>query len=115
MNDRVLVTGGAGYLGSHTVLTLLESGKEVVVLDNFSNSSHHSIDGIERICGKRPIVIRADARDSLALSHVFQKYDLEAVFHFAGLKSVAYSRDQKIIAEKEKLSEENAEIEVNSD
>ncbi len=91
MNDRVLVTGGAGYLGSHTVLTLLESGKEVVVLDNFSNSSHHSIDGIERICGKRPTVIQADARDSLALSHVFQKYDLEAVFHFAGLKSVEES------------------------
>ena len=88
MNDRVLVTGGAGYLGSHTVLTLLESGKEVVVLDNFSNSSHHSIDGIERICGKRPIVVQADARDSLALSHVFQKYEIEAVFHFAGLKSV---------------------------
>jgi len=91
MNDRVLVIGGAGYLGSHTVLTLLESGKEVVVLDNFSNSSHHSIDGIERICGKRPTVIQADARDSLALSHVFQKYDLEAVFHFAGLKSVEES------------------------
>ena len=91
MNDRVLVTGGAGYLGSHTVLTLLESGKEVVVLDNFSNSSHHSIDGIERICGKRPIVIQADARDSLALSTIFQKYEIEAVFHFAGLKSVEES------------------------
>jgi len=91
MNDRVLVTGGAGYLGSHTVLTLLESGKEVVVLDNFSNSSHHSIDGIERICGKRPIVIQADARDSLALSTIFQKYEIGAVFHFAGLKSVEES------------------------
>jgi len=91
MDNQVLVTGGAGYLGSHTVLTLLESGKEVVILDNFSNSSRQSVDGIESICGKRPTVIQADARDSSALSHAFQKYDISAVFHFAGLKSVEES------------------------
>ncbi|MEG3586713.1 MAG: UDP-glucose 4-epimerase GalE [Actinomycetota bacterium] len=91
MDNQVLVTGGAGYLGSHTVLTLLESGKEVIILDNFSNSSRQSVDGIESICGKRPTVIQADARDSSALSHAFQKYDISAVFHFAGLKSVEES------------------------
>ena len=91
MGNLILVTGGAGYLGSHTVLSLLESGKDVVVVDNFSNSSPKSIDGIERICGRRPIVIDADVRDSLTLSKVFNHHDIEAVFHFAGLKSVEES------------------------
>ncbi|HJM28975.1 MAG: UDP-glucose 4-epimerase GalE [Acidimicrobiales bacterium] len=91
MSKCVLVTGGAGYIGSHTVLALLENGNEVIVIDNFSNSSPKSIDGIERICGKRPTLIQADVRDSLALESAFTNHDIAAVFHFAGLKSVEES------------------------
>ena len=81
MSKCVLVTGGAGYIGSHTVLALLENGNEVIVIDNFSNSSPKSIDGIERICGKRPTLIQADVRDSLALESAFTNHDIAAVFH----------------------------------
>ena len=91
MNNCVLVTGGAGYLGSHVAVELLESGHEVIIVDNFSNSSEGSIKGIERICGEKPIVVRADVRDASALSDIFANYPVDSVFHFAGLKSVEES------------------------
>ena len=85
----ILVTGGAGYIGSHTVVQLLESGQDVVVLDNLCNSKKTVIDQIEKITGKRPHFEVGDVRDRDLLQEIFTKYAIAAVIHFAGLKSVA--------------------------
>lgn len=86
-----LVTGGAGYIGSHTVVELLESGNEVVVLDNLCNSSATSIDRIEQIVGKRPVFVHGDVRDRVLLDKVFAEHEIDGVIHFAGLKAVGQS------------------------
>jgi len=85
----ILVTGGCGYIGSHTVVQLLESGQDVVVLDNLCNSKKTVIDRIEKITGKRPYFVEGDVRDRDILRAIFAKYAITAVIHFAGLKSVA--------------------------
>jgi len=85
----ILVTGGAGYIGSHTVVQLLQANHEVVVLDNLCNSKAEVINRIERIAGKRPHFIEGDVRDRTVLQMIFAKHSIEAVIHFAGLKSVA--------------------------
>ena len=85
----ILVTGGAGYIGSHTVVQLLDAGHEVLVLDNLCNSKATVIDRIEKITGKRPHFIQGDVRDRHILQEVFAKFAITAVIHFAGLKSVA--------------------------
>ena len=85
----ILVTGGAGYIGSHTVVQLLESGQDVVVLDNLCNSKKTVIDQIEKITGKRPHFEVGDVRDRDLLQDIFKNYSISAVIHFAGLKSVA--------------------------
>jgi len=85
----ILVTGGTGYIGSHTVVQLLESGQEVVVLDNLCNSKKTVIDRIEKITGKRPHFEEGDVRDRGVLRRIFEQYSIAAVIHFAGLKSVA--------------------------
>ncbi|HFX4788368.1 TPA: SDR family NAD(P)-dependent oxidoreductase, partial [Escherichia coli] len=87
----ILVTGGAGYIGSHTVLSLLSYGKNVVVLDNLSNSSSKSLERVEKICGRRPLFYHGDVRDRKKLKHIFQYHDITDVIHFAGLKAVAES------------------------
>jgi len=87
----LLVTGGAGYIGSHTVVKLLEAGSRVVVLDNFSNSSPQVIDRIETITGARPTFINVDIRNGEALKSAFETYPIDAVIHFAGLKAVGES------------------------
>jgi UDP-glucose 4-epimerase len=87
----VLVTGGAGYIGSHTCIELLESGKDIVVYDNFTNSSIESIARVEKIVKKKIKVVEGDIRDSDALQKVFDKYNIEHVIHFAGLKAVGES------------------------
>lgn len=87
----VLVTGGAGYIGSHTVLALLCAGKEVLVLDNLSNSSPDSIQRVEKIVGRAPLFVEGDVRNHEQLDELFQKYTIESVVHFAGLKSVSES------------------------
>ncbi len=87
----ILVTGGTGYIGSHTVVALLEAGSEVVILDNLCNSSEKVLDRLEAITGKRVPFIRADIRDRAALNAVFDTNEIEAVIHFAGLKSVGES------------------------
>lgn len=87
----VLVTGGTGYIGSHTCVELLQSGSQVVVVDNLSNSRRGSLQAIERITG-RPVAFHADdLRDSAALDRIFAQQPIDAVIHFAGLKAVGES------------------------
>ena len=87
----ILVTGGAGYIGSHTVVELLQAGHELVVFDNLSNSSIHVFERIERIAGVRPVFVEGDIRDAGALADVFRAWPIAAVIHFAGLKAVGES------------------------
>ena len=87
----VLVTGGTGYIGSHTCVELLNAGKEIVVIDNFSNSSRESAKRVSKITGKDFPVIECDIRDKKGLAEVFEQYEIEAVIHFAGLKAVGES------------------------
>ena len=88
---QILVTGGTGYIGSHTVVELLKSGKEVVIVDNLSNSSKNVIDNIEKITNKKCKFYEIDIRDEKGLEKVFEENDIEAVIHFAGLKAVGES------------------------
>ena len=85
----ILVTGGTGYIGSHTVVQLLESNEDVVILDNLSNSSIKVLSRIEAITHKQPDFIEGDVRDSNLLEFIFKKHPISSVIHFAGLKSVA--------------------------
>lgn len=87
----ILVTGGAGYIGSHTAIELLGAGHEVVVCDNLSNSHANSVKAIERIAGRRPEFVKADILDRAALDRIFGEYRIDSVIHFAGLKAVGES------------------------
>ena len=87
----ILVTGGNGYIGSHTVVELLNLGHEVVVFDNLSNSNLAVLNRIETITGKQPVFVKGDIRDSHALDAVFAAHDISAVIHFAGLRAVGES------------------------
>ena len=91
MDECVLVTGGAGYIGSHSVLALLEARKRVVVLDNLSNSSREAITRVSLISGQTPVFVEGDVRDRAALRQVFKQYRISSVLHFAGLKAVGES------------------------
>jgi UDP-glucose 4-epimerase len=84
----ILVTGGAGYIGSHTCVELLDAGEEVVVLDNFANSSRTSLERVRQICRKPLNVVEGDIRDQAGLMKVLNDFGCTAVIHFAGLKSV---------------------------
>ena len=88
---KVLLTGGAGYIGSHTCVELLNSGYDVVIADNFDNSNEKVIDRIKQITGKTPQVFKIDVADKEALRELFSKCDIEAVIHFAGYKAVGES------------------------
>ena len=87
----ILVTGGAGYIGSHTVVELMHAGLDPVILDNLYNASEKVVDRIEAITGKRPRFYKADIRDRAALEAVFSKERFDACIHFAGLKAVGES------------------------
>jgi len=87
----VLVTGGAGYIGAHTCIELLDSGFQVVVVDNLSNSTTASLERVQMITGKELEFIKADILDKDALTLIFEKYPVDAVIHFAGLKAVGES------------------------
>ncbi len=87
----ILVTGGAGYIGSHTVLALLQRGDDVVVLDNLSNASRESINRVEKLAGKRVAFIEGDILDRQVLRDIFAHHTVNAVIHFAGLKAVGES------------------------
>lgn len=88
---HILVTGGAGYIGSHTVVQLLHAGYEVIIVDNFSNSKPESIKRIQELAGKPVTFYEVDLLDTEALEKVFKAHTLEAVIHFAGLKAVGES------------------------
>ena len=88
---KILVTGGAGFIGSHTCVELLEAGHDVVILDDLSNASGTVIDKIETITGKRPAFYQADAKDRTVLHEIFTAHRIDAVVHFAGFKAVGES------------------------
>ena len=93
---KILITGGAGYIGSHTLISLASAGYDFVVFDNLSNSSKKSIKRVEKII-KKPIAFeKGDIRDSKALDKVFKKYKIDSVIHFAGLKAVGESVAQPL-------------------
>ena len=96
MKHSILVTGGAGYIGSHTTLALLEAGHNVIVLDNLTNSSLESLRRVERICGKAATFIEGDIRDRTLLDSIFSQHSIAAVLHFAGLKAVGESVEQPL-------------------
>ena len=89
--NALLVTGGAGYIGSHTCVELLQAGHEVVVVDNLSNSRREVLGRIERIAGRAPAFHECDVRDAAALRGIFREHAVHAVLHFAGLKAVGES------------------------
>ena len=91
---KILVTGGAGYIGSHTTLSLLQAGFDVLVLDNLSNSSAESLSRVARIGGRTATFIQGDIRDRALLGRLFSENAVDAVLHFAGLKAVGESVSQ---------------------
>lgn len=88
---KVLLTGGAGYIGSHTALEFLEAGVDVVVVDNFSNSSPKSIERVEKLTGKKIALYAADVCDKEATRKIFEEHEIDAIVHFAGYKAVGES------------------------
>ncbi len=88
---KILVTGGAGYIGSHTCVELLERGYEVVVLDNYYNSCAVSVERVEKITGKKIALYEGDVRDRAMLDKIFTEHKIDCVIHFAGLKAVGES------------------------
>ncbi|MCW9709086.1 UDP-glucose 4-epimerase GalE [Fodinibius salsisoli] len=88
---KILVTGGAGYIGSHTVLELLNQGDEVIVIDNLSNSKEEALDRVEDITGKSVTFYRTDLLEREALNKIFAQHDIDSVIHFAGYKAVGES------------------------
>ena len=88
---RILVTGGAGYIGSHTCLALLEQGHEVVVFDNLYNASEEALNRVKKLTGKDLTFYKADMLDRDAMEKIFDAEKIDAVIHFAGLKAVGES------------------------
>jgi UDP-glucose 4-epimerase len=91
MAGTVLVTGGAGYIGSHACVALMDAGFDVVVLDNLCNSSPVALQRLQYICGKSPLFVQGDVRDRACLDGIFRSHTVIAVLHFAGLKAVGES------------------------
>ena len=93
----ILVTGGAGYIGSHTCVELLHAGHEVVVLDNLCNSAEESLTRVQALMSKTLTFVHGDIRDAVVLDQVFAQHAIDAVIHFAGLKAVGESQDQPLM------------------
>ncbi|PSD37881.1 UDP-glucose 4-epimerase GalE [Acinetobacter radioresistens] len=94
---KVLVTGGAGYIGSHTCIVLLQAGHEVIVLDNLSNSSEEALHRVQQLTQKSLVFIQGDIRDHQVLEQIFDEYKIDAVIHFAGLKAVGESQQVPLV------------------
>jgi UDP-glucose 4-epimerase len=96
MGGRILVTGGAGYIGSHTVVELLQAGFEVVVLDNLANASRESLVRVESIAGRPAPLVVGDVRDEALLARLLAEHRFDAAIHFAGLKAVGESVERPL-------------------
>ena len=98
MKEKILVTGGTGYIGSHTVVELQNAGYEVVIIDNLSNSSADVVDNIEKVSGIRPAFEKLDCLDYAGLDAVFAKYKgIKAIIHFAASKAVGESVEKPLL------------------
>src|SRR5574344_2909256 len=98
MKHTILVTGGTGFIGSHTTVELINAGYKVVIVDNLSNSNANVVDGIEEITGVRPAFEQVDCCDSAALDNVFAKYsDIDGIIHFAASKAVGESVEKPLL------------------
>ncbi len=93
---KILVTGGAGYIGSHTVVELLNAGHEVVVVDNLHNSKEEALRRVEELTGKTVLFYKVDLLDEAGLDTVFSEHNVDAVIHFAGLKAVGESVEKPL-------------------
>ncbi|MDE5785292.1 MAG: SDR family NAD(P)-dependent oxidoreductase, partial [Duncaniella sp.] len=97
-NTRILVTGGTGYIGSHTTVELIQAGYSVVIIDNLSNSSHDVLDGIERITGFRPDFVEGDCTDIDTLRRLFAAYPgIKGIINFAASKAVGESVKKPVL------------------
>jgi len=94
--ETILVTGGAGYIGSHMCVELLQNGYEVIVFDNLANASRKSIDAVQRITQKSLTFVEGDIRDADCLKQIFEQHSINAVLHFAGLKAVGESTESPL-------------------
>ena len=108
----ILLTGGAGFIGSHTAVSLLNAGQDIVIVDNLYNSSPKVIDRIERITGKRPVFVEADCCDRAAMDRLFSNYDITGVIHFAGLKAVGESVEKPLLYYRNNLDSTLTVLEV---
>ena len=98
MNERILVTGGTGYIGSHTTVELIEEGYDVVICDNLSNSNRGVVDGIEAITGRRPAFVEADCADPAAMRKLMEDYPgIKAIINFAASKAVGESVSKPLL------------------
>lgn len=98
MNEKILVTGGTGYIGSHTTVQLMEAGYDVVIIDNLSNSNINVLDGIEAITGKRPAFFEGDCTDMKTLRRMFeQNPGIKGIINFAASKAVGESVHKPIL------------------
>jgi len=94
---KVIVTGGTGYIGSHTCVELIKKGHEIVIIDNLSNSKADVVDKIEKITGKRPVFYDADILDRNKIDKIFAANKVDAVIHFAGKKAVGESVEKPAV------------------
>ena len=98
MKEKILVTGGTGYIGSHTVVELQNSGYEVLIIDNLSNSSADVVDNIEKVSGVRPLFQKLDCLDFNGLQQFFEKHKgIKAIIHFAASKAVGESVEKPLL------------------
>lgn len=97
MKHTILVTGGTGFIGSHTTVELINAGYDVVIVDNLSNSKADVVDGIEEITGVRPAFIEADCCDLQAMEKVFSQYPIDGIIHFAASKAVGESVEKPLL------------------
>ena len=94
---NIFLTGGTGYIASHTAVVLVQAGHQVILFDNLSNSDQAVVSSIEQITGQVIAFVRGDVRDTELLSRIFKRYEIEAVFHFAGLKAVSESAQKPML------------------